>query len=271
LDLLLTKKSTKVGSGTQAGFDQETKGVAIGMDGITDDGTTIGLSLATANTDVDGKGTGKSTNSIDTYTAALYMDKATDNGYVEGSLSFGINENSTSRKITSGGLARSYTGSYDSQSLSLNITAGMPNDVGTGYLTPFGSFTATTMDVDAYTEKSSVANDALRLKVTQDDLNSMIGTVGVKYHADLGNGGTPMISIAVNNEFGDSTIDTTNQFQGGGTPFKTATAIEELSATIGLGYSYGSDSAAIEFAYEADVNDDEYLSHYGSIKIVGKF
>ena len=99
----------------------------------------------------------------------------------------------------------------------------------------------------------------------------MIGTVGVKYHADMGNGGTPMISLAINNEFGDATIDSTNQFQGGGSAFKTATAIEELSATLGLGYSYGSDAASIEFAYEADVNDDDYLSHYGSIKIVGKF
>ena len=73
------------------------------------------------------------------------------------------------------------------------------------------------------------------------------------------------------NEFGDATIDSTNTYQGGGTAFKTSTAVEELSATLGLGYSYGSDSTSIEFAYEADVNDDSYLSHYGSIKLVGKF
>ena len=99
----------------------------------------------------------------------------------------------------------------------------------------------------------------------------MIGTLGLKYHAEMGNGGTPMISLAINNEFGDGTIDSTNTYQGGGTAFKTSTAVEELSATLGLGYSYGSDATSIEFAYEADVNDDEYLSHYGSVKIVGKF
>jgi outer membrane autotransporter protein len=268
----VNKKSTKVGSGTQAGFDSDTQGVAIGFDGISDNGMTVGVSVATANTDVDGKGTGKSVNSIDTYSASLYMDRATDAGYVEGSLSFGVNENSISRRITSAGLNRTLSGSYDSQSLSLNLTAGVPNEFASGFfLTPFGSFTATSMDVDAYTEKSTVANDALRLKVAQDDINSMIGTVGLKYHAEMDNGGTPMISLAINNEFGDSTIDSTNTFQGGGTAFKTSTAVEELSATLGLGYSYGSDSAAIEFAYEADANEDDYLSHYGSIKIVGKF
>jgi uncharacterized protein with beta-barrel porin domain len=263
--------STKIGSGTQAGYDASTQGVAIGFDGASDAGMTIGVSLATANTDIDGKGTGKSSNSIDTYSASLYMDTVTDNGYFEGSLSFGVNENSSSRKINSAGLDRTLTGSYDSNSISLSLGAGMPNEVGVGYLTPFGSLTTTVMDIDAYTEKSTVADDSLRLKVAQDDVNSMVGTVGLKFHGEMSNGGVPMISLAINNEFGDNTIDSTNTFQGGGTAFKTSTAVEELSATLGLGYSYGTDSTSIEFAYEADANDDDYLSHYGSIKIVGKF
>ena len=87
----------------------------------------------------------------------------------------------------------------------------------------------------------------------------------------MSNGGMPMISLAINNEFGDSTIDSTNTFQNGGTAFKTSTAVEELSATLGLGYSYGTDATSIEIGYEADANDDDYLSHYGSVKIVGKF
>jgi hypothetical protein len=266
------QKDKTVGSGTQSGFDSDTQGLAIGFDGTTDNGMTVGVSLATANTDVDGKGTGKSKNSIDSYSASIYMDKATDAGYIEGSLTYGVNENSTSRKVNSAGLDRTYTGSYDSSSLSFNISAGMPNEVGNGgYVTPFGALTVTSMDTDAYTEKSTVANDNLRLNVTQDDLLSTVGTVGIKFHNEMSNGGTPMISLALNSEFGDSTIDSTNTYQGGGTAFKTSTDVEEFSATLGLGYSYGSDAASIEFAYEADINDDDYLSQYGSIKLVGKF
>ena len=80
-----------------------------------------------------------------------------------------------------------------------------------------------------------------------------------------------MISLAVNNEFGDNTIESTNTFQGGGTSFKTSTDVEELSATLALGYAFSSDNTTLELSYEADANDDDYLSHYGSIKIVGKF
>jgi len=91
--------STKDGSGTQAGYDSETQGIAIGFDGETDNGMTVGVSLSTANTDVDGLGAGKSTNSIDSYSASLYMDMATDTGYIEGSVTYGMNENKTTRKI----------------------------------------------------------------------------------------------------------------------------------------------------------------------------
>jgi outer membrane autotransporter protein len=253
------------------GFDSDSAGVAIGFDGISDAGTTVGVSLSMSNTDVEGKGIGKAKNDMDTYTASIYMDKATDAGYVEGSLTYGMSENATSRKITQTGIARNLSGEYDSSQLSINIGAGMPMDVGTGFVTPFGSFTGTKIDTDAYLEKSSVVNDALRLNIGQDDVTSVVGTVGVKYHNVMDNGGTPMISLALNNEFGDKTIGSTNTYQGGGTAFKTSTDVEALSATLGLGYSMGNDYTSIEFAAEADANDDKYLSYGGSIKIVGKF
>ena len=265
------QKNTTVGSGTQFGYDASSAGLAIGFDGIADNGSVVGLSLSMTQTDVDGKGTGKSKNDIDSYTASIYVDNTTDVGYVEGSLTVGLNENNTSRQITSAGLSRTLKADYDSEQISLKIGGGMPNEVGTGFVTPFGSVTLTSISTDAYTETSSTTSDALRLKVAQDDVDSAVGTVGLKYHTDLGDGGIPMISLAINNEFGDNTINSTNTYQGGGSSFKTSTDVEELSATLGLGYSFSSDVASVEFAYEADANDDKYLSHYGSLKIVGKF
>jgi len=80
-----------------------------------------------------------------------------------------------------------------------------------------------------------------------------------------------MISLAFNNEFGDTTINATNTYQGGGTAFKTTSEIEELSATLGVGYTFGNDLTSLNIGYEANANDAEYLSHYGSIKLVSKF
>ncbi|MDB9746266.1 autotransporter domain-containing protein [Candidatus Pelagibacter sp.] len=265
------QKNTSSSGATVYGFDTETSGVAIGFDGITDDGSTIGLSASYSSTDVDGKGTGKSKNSIDSYTVSVYADKATENGYIEGSLTYGINENAASRLVNTAGLDRTYSADYDSNQISLKVGGGVPQEVRDGtFVTPFMSATATSINTDAYTEKSTTANDALRLRVEQDDINSLVGSLGVKAHMVTDNG-TPMISLAVNNEFGDAQINTQNTYQGGGTKFKTTTEVEELSATLGLGFSFGNDVTSLNLNYEANVNDDEYVNQYGSIKIVAKF
>ena len=88
----------------------QTSGLAIGFDGMTDNGSTVGLSASFSTTDVDGKGTGKSKNAIDSYTVSVYADKATENGYIEGSLTYGINDNTSSRLVNTAGLSRTYKG-----------------------------------------------------------------------------------------------------------------------------------------------------------------
>jgi uncharacterized protein with beta-barrel porin domain len=265
------QKNNIIAGATTYGYDSQTSGVAIGFDGMTETGETIGLSASYSSTDVDGKGTGKSKNAIDSYTVSVYADKATDNGYIEGSLTYGINDNTSSRIVNTAGLSRTYAGNYDSEQISLKVGGGAPQEVKDGtFVTPFLTATGTIISTDAYTETSTTASDALRLKIAQDDINSLVGTVGVKAHMVTDNG-TPMISLAVNNEFGDSQISSQNTYTGGGTAFKTTTEVEELSATLGLGFSFGNDVTSLNLNYEANVNDDEYLNQYGSIKIVAKF
>jgi hypothetical protein len=265
------QNNTLKGGSTVPGYDSDTNGIALGFDGMTEDGSVIGLSISASETDVDGKGSGKSTNAIKSMTGSLYFDKPVASGYIEGSLTFGVNDNTSSRKVTAGGLSRTYKSEFDSQQVSLKIGGGVPTELdGGAFVTPFGSLTGTQISADTYTEKSGVASDNLTLKVDADDIDSLIATVGVKVNkvTDMG---TPMISLAVNSELGDKTINTSNSYTGGGTAFTTSSDVEELSATLGLGYSYGSDLVSIDLSYEGEVNDDEYLSHYGSVRLVSKF
>ena len=265
------QKNTSIAGATKFGFDTETSGLALGFDNMTDSGSTIGLSASYSTTDVDGKGTGKSKNSIDSYTVSVYADKASESSYIEGSLTYGINDNTTSRLVNTAGLNRAYSANYDSNQVSLKVGGGVANEVADGtFVTPFVSATASTITTDAYTEKSSVDGDALRLKVAQDDINSFIGTLGVKAHM-VTEKGTPMISFSVNNEFGDSKISSSNTYQGGGTKFQTSNKVEELSTTLGLGYSFGNDVTSLDLNYELNANDDEYVNQYGSIKFIAKF
>ena len=138
------------------------------------------------------------------------------------------------------------------------------------FITPFGSITGTLIQTDSYTETSTTASDNFRLKIALDDVTSIVGSLGFKAHT-VTNMGAPMISLAINNEFGDNTINSTNNYTGGGSAFTTSTKVEELSATLGLGYSFGSDRASVNFGYEAEANQEGYLGHYGTLKFVTKF
>jgi len=143
-------------------------------------------------------------------------------------LTYGINDNTGSRKVTTSGLNRTYSSAYDSTQLSLKLSAGTPNEVSDGtFLTPFGSVKGTLINTDKYTETSSAAADNLRLTVAQDDVTSIVGSIGLKAHK-VTDKGTPMISLAVNNEFGDNTINSTNSYSGGEQHLKLQVMLNKL-------------------------------------------
>ena len=260
--------------GNEFGYDADTTGFAVGFDGKIDGGAVIGISYARSEADVDGKGNAKAKNDIKTDSVSLYADYATKDGYVEGSITYGKSDNKGSRLIDTGGLSRTYTSNYDSEQYSFRLSGGIPQSLGGGaFITPFAAATISQIKADAYTETSTTANDALRLRVSQDTVDSQVGSVGVKFHQAIKDGKTtftPEVKLAINQEFGDGNITTTNTYQGGGASFKNSTAIEKTSATAGLGVNISSDNLSFNIGYEADVKD-KYLGHSAQAKLTAKF
>ena len=260
--------------GNEFGYDADTTGFAIGVDGKVDGGAVIGISYARSEADVDGKGTGRAQNDITTDSVSLYADYATSGGYIEGSITYGKSENKGSRIINTGGLANTYSSDYDSEQYSFRLSGGVPQSVGNdAFITPFATATISQIKADAYTERSTTANDALRLRVAQDTVDSQVGSIGVKYHQVIKDGNTtftPEIKVAVNQEFGDGSITTTNTYQGGGASFKNSTDVEKTSGTAGIGLSIASDNITFNISYDVDVKD-QYLGHGAQAKLSAKF
>jgi len=260
--------------GNEFGYDADTTGFALGVDGKVSDGVVLGISYANSKTDVDGKGTGKAKNDIKTNSGSIYADYTTKDGYVEGSITYGQSDNKGSRILNTGGLDRTYKSDYDSEQYSFRLSGGVPINLGAGaFFTPFAGATISQIKTDAYTETSTTANDALRLRVAQDTVDSQVGTIGIKYHQAIKDGKTtftPEVKLALNNEFGDDTITSTNTYQGGGASFKNSTAIEKTSATAGVGLNISADNVSFNIGYEADVRD-KYLGHSAQAKITAKF
>ncbi len=260
--------------GNEFGYDADTTGFAIGFDTKIPGGAVIGISYAHSKADVDGKGTGQAKNDIKTDSVSLYADYATKDGYVEGSITYGKSDNKGSRIVNSADLNRTYKSNYDGEQYSFRLSGGIPQSLGGGaFITPFAGATISQIKADAYTETSTTADDTLRLRVAQDTVDSQVGTVGVKYHQVIKDGKTtftPEVKLAVNQEFGDGNITTTNTYQGGGASFKNSTAVERTSATAGLGLNISSDNVSFNIGYEADVKD-KYLGHSAQAKITAKF
>jgi outer membrane autotransporter protein len=260
--------------GNEFGYDADTTGFALGIDGKVSDGVVLGISYANSKTDVDGKGTGKAKNDIKTNSGSIYADYTTKDGYVEGSITYGQSDNKGSRILNTGGLDRTYKSDYDSEQYSFRLAGGVPINLGAGaFFTPFAGAKICQIKTEAYTETSTTANDSFRLRVAQDTIDSQVGTIGIKYHQAIKDGKTtftPEVKLAVNQEFGDDTITSTNTYQGGGTSFKNSTAIEKTSATAGVGLNISSDNVSFNIGYEADVRD-KYLGHSAQAKITAKF
>ena len=260
--------------GDEFGYDADTTGFAIGFDTKVPGGAVVGISYANSKADVDGKGTGKAKNDIKTNSISLYADYATKDGYVEGSITYGKSDNKGSRIINTAETNTTFNSNYDSEQYSFRLFGGIPQSLGGGaFITPFAGATISQIKSDAYTETSTTADDPLRLRVSQDTVDSQVGTVGVKFHQAIKDGKTtftPEVKLAVNQEFGDGNITTTNTYQGGGASFKNSTAIERTSATAGLGLNISSDNVSFNIGYEADVKD-KYLGHSAQAKITAKF
>jgi len=260
--------------GNEFGYDADTTGFALGFDGKVSDGVVVGISYANSKTDVDGKGTGKAKNDIKTNSGSIYADYTTKGGYVEGSITYGKSDNKGSRIVDAGGLNRTYKSDYDSEQYSFRLSGGIPQSLGGGaFFTPFAAATISQIKADAYTETSTTANDALRLRVAQDTVDSQVGTIGIKYHQAIKDGKTtftPEVKLALNQEFGDDKITSTNTYQGGGTSFKNSTEIEKTSATAGVGLNISADNVSFNIGYEADARE-KYLGHSAQAKITAKF
>ena len=271
------QKNKTVNFGTQFGYDLDSAGFSIGSDAINANGDLVGLSVSYSNSNVDGKGTGKAKNKIESYLASIYTEKLSEKGYVEGSLSVGYNENKTSRIINTSGLNRALSGDYDSMQASFKVAAGRTNELGDAtdgyksYVTPFISLAGSLISTDAYTETSSSTIDNLRLKIEQEDYTSLVGSIGIKAFKEAEKG-TAIVSFSIDNEFGDQNIVAKNTYQGGaGSSFNTSTEVDDLSGKFGLGYSIGTGLTSFNIGYQTEFNTDDYISHTGTINFRSKF
>lgn len=218
-----------------AGYDADSKGISIGIDGKLSDNLTLGVAYSNLRTDVKSD-TGNKTD-VDSQLLTLYSGFEQGNLFVDASLSYGINDNSSKRYIA-GTQAK---GNYDSSLLGLNVTAGYGLHAGNITLEPRVAGRYSRVDIDGYREKGSSA--ALRTEDQRYEVIELGAGARLASQIRVGQGSLePELRLMAYHDFAADQARSTSSYVLGGTPFVTSGAKpsrDSYEAGIGLNYRIG--------------------------------
>lgn len=250
------------------GYDANTAGAAIGADTALDDTTILGVGLAYSNSTVESNNNNKDTDAA-SYNLMVYGTKELgDNNYVDGFVSAGMNNYETSRFIpTTGATAQ---GDFDGTTYMARVSGGHRIDAGNGIeVVPNAGLTYGFSQFDSYTETGA---GALNLNVDNDDITILQPKVGVDVAFKGGDANgikfRPQFRVAYMYNALDNNQDTTSNFSGVATSFKTESADKDKSTfLIGTGVDIaGTENITLSADYDYQISSG-YNSHNGMLNL----
>lgn len=242
-----------------AGFDADSRGIAVGVDGKLNDQTTLGVAYSFLNTKVDSDSGNKT--EVDGHSVTLYGGYEVGNYFVDGSLTYGMNDNQSKRYIAS----TTAKGDYDSDVLGLNLVGGYAYHISDALLIePRVAARYSQVNIDRFREKGSSA--ALAVEDQRYEVAEL--GLGVRFAGSLAAGqGTlkPHAKLMAYHDFAADQVSSTSSFVLGGTPFvsKGSDPVRN-SYEAGVGADYSLGALTLGLAYEhlgkTDFNADTVVA-----------
>ncbi len=246
-----------------AGYEADTYGLAIGGDTKINENSIAGLSVSYAQTDVDGKGAGKSHSDIASYQVTAYGDYTRNDWYVEGLVGYAYNDLKTTRTISV--TDTKAKGDTDSGQYMASLNAGMPmkidGDSG-AYFTPTIGVNITHVDNKEYTETGA---GVLNLKINPEDITLAKASLGGRLHTSLDSSDgifVPELRVKLLYDMAGDDGSSTNTFTGGGAAFQVdGLDVVEFSSSVGLGLAFSpndKDMEGMSFSvnFDAEMKED---------------
>jgi len=262
------------------GYDTDTYGVAVGVDGIVLDGvfpgaTTAGMALSYANTSVNSKDINSTDSDIDGYQLTLYGDQDFGEGtFIEGVATYGWNSVDSNRHDVGGISGLQANAQFDAKTYGLH--GGLGHSFGfanTASLTPKAYAEYLVYDADTYTETGAgSANLTVDTTATKQMNLGLALELANKYTMADGALLKPRATIGYKHDVkGDSVSQNATFAAGGGAFVANGTEIDSdtLSAGIGLDY-YSAGSFQLTMDYDYD-SKDAYDSHTGIARASHRF
>lgn len=229
-----------------AGYNAYSRGIAVGADGKLNDQLTLGLAYSFINTDVNGKSGNKT--EVDSHAFTFYGGYELGNYFLDGSLTYGVNDNDSKRRIA-GTQAKA---SYDSDLLGLNLVGGYTWKINPQMLVePRLAARYSQVNIDGYREKGSSA--ALKVEDQRYEAIELGAGVRVAGSFNLGAGTLePQVRLMAYHDFAADEASSTSTFLLGSTPFVTSGAKavrNSYEAGIGTDYKLGAVTLGVNYDY----------------------
>ncbi|MEW5511881.1 autotransporter domain-containing protein [Pseudomonas asiatica] len=227
------------------GYDADTNGLAIGFDGKLNDATTLGLAYSYMTTDVKSD----SGNTVDVDGNALTLYGSWEHGrlFVDGSLTYSVNDNESKRHI----VGTTAKGDYDSDMLGLNLLAGYGIQVRPDLIVePRIAARYSNISIDSYTEKGSSA--ALSIQKQRYEMAELGAGLRIAGDLQLGAGTlTPELKAMAYHDFAADRSQSTSAFIQGGQAFVVSGAQPVRdSYALGIGADYKLGAVTLGASYE---------------------
>lgn len=240
-----------------AGYNAYSRGIAVGADGKLNEQFTVGLAYSLVNTGVNGEAGNKT--EVDGHALTLYSGFEQGSFFLDGSLTYGLNDNSGKREIA-GTTAK---GDYDSDLLGLNLIGGYSYRMSDELLVePRLAARYSQVNIDGYREKGSSA--ALTVEDQRFEVGELGAGVRLAGNFPLGQGTLePQATLMTYHDFIADQAASTSTFVLGGTPFVSTgakPARTSYEAAVGVDYHLGAVTLGASYNYlgKTDFNADTF-------------
>ncbi len=244
----LSSNMDQDGRGGDNGYSANSSGMAVGVDGRLNDTTTVGAAYSYLNSNIHSDLGNKT--EVQGNALSLYGNWSLQNWFVDGSLSYGFNDNDSKRHVA-GTTAK---GSYDSRALSASVLGGYsfkPSD--SVLIEPRVAARYSSVRMDGFNEKGSSA--ALSTGSQRYEVGELGAGVRLAGNLPLGVGTLqPEATLMAYHDLMGDRVAQTSSFVNGGSTFSVtgaSVARDSYEASVGVNYQVSAFSVGASYTRQA--------------------
>ena len=270
--------STQNARGAFDGYDATIAGTMLGYDTALGPNTRAGVGLGYARSTIRGNSFDTRTNS-DSYIATAYIGHEAGPWYVNGAVSYGWNEYSSTRPIVFPGVNRSARADYNGENYTAFATTGYNIDTAQGFrLTPLASLQYTRVNIDGFTETGAGDINLTEQSRHYDFLESGLGAKIARpfTHAEVVF--VPEVHARWLHALQNPALEQTASFRSVGSASFTTPGLKPAEDTLNAGAGLtllscacSSRNWSVEAVYDFYGRNDGYTAHQGMVRLSGRF